>query len=64
MSVSKVAPKLKEGKDNNVEVTVENSSTRLAQAAAQRARKQVLEWITHSDCTNKINVNTCYIVVI
>ena len=52
MSVSKVAPKLQEGKDDNVEVTVENSATRPAQAAALRARKQVLEWITDSDCTD------------
>jgi len=55
MSVSKVAPKLKEGpseKDDNVEVTVENSATRPVRAAAQRARKQVLEWITDSGFTD------------
>ena len=68
MSASKATPKLKEGlseKDDNMVVTVEHSASRPPRVAAQRAQKQVLAWITDSDCTdnNIINVKTCYTVV-
>ena len=55
MSASKATPKLKEGlseKDDNMAVTVEHSASRPPRVAAQRAQKQVLAWITDSDCTD------------